>query len=290
MGLDGLTQEGEMKEEFTLDGQLHIPTYRVEETLETAIKRGLNAVIFTDYGTTNPYDALRLNKDDEGYAVLDPTRWDHSDISQITMKVSCDKGDIYVIKGEEVKTKQGHLLIWGIKEAIENGVDIEEALKRTYQQGGVAVFSHLVTRLFHGCGEKLFREMYKKFNGQPLGVEQNGQITSRWISDNEKVERIARRYNVSCFGTSDIHGRYREEHKKIGLRNYTSIDSSLIDSGFIIESLSEIMLFSPEKIKVGGDTNSLTETFLWNLSSLRQNGFRKVLDLFDGLKHIYKTN
>ena len=277
-----------MKERFTFDGQLHIPPSRIEETASLAIERGLDALVFTNYGNTANFDYLTSNKDNNGQPILTPNKWDIQSRTPSVLELTTDKGNLYVVRGEEVKTRQGHLLVWATQEPIGNGVDISDALTNTYRQGGVAVFSHLLTKLFHGCGEEVFHAMYSQFQGAPLGVEQNGQIPKRWMSDNKRVKQLADKYDVACFGTSDIHGSHRQEHRKVGLRNYSSVPSETIDPEQIGESLRTLMISQPQDIQIEGTTNTLTETVMWNLASLRKNGWKKIADLWNGFKNTRK--
>lgn len=271
---------------FYFDGQLHIPLPRMEETISTAISRGVDALFFTNYGNTANFDYLALNRDSEGRDILAPSLWDIERVSETVLSLSGKDGELYVLKSEEVKTKQGHLLIWGIKESIENGLDIEETLRRTYQQGGVGVFSHLMMGLFHGCGRDVFDGMSGKFKGYPLGVEQNGQIAWIWdklFGSNRQVKELANEYGLACFGTSDIHGTYIKEHKKVGERYHSSVPKEKIDPKKMRESLADIMLSHPEVVQVEGNTNFLLETVSWNLDSIRINGRKKISDLVDGV-------
>lgn len=273
---------------FYFDGQLHIPARRIEETVSIAIDRGLDALFFTDYGHTGNFDYISANSDAEGKHILTPNKWDIQPKSKTVLELSNENGSTYILKAEEVKTKEGHLLVWGIEEAIENGLGIRETLQRTYQQGGIGVFSHLLMGLFHGCGRDNFNEMYKAFRRYPLGLEQNGQIAWIWdkiFGSNEKVGRLAREHGLACFGTSDIHGAYRKEHKKVGKRYHSSVPRKYIDPEKIKESLAEIMISNPEDIRIEGGTNSLLETILWNLASVKQNGRKKISDLADGFLH-----
>ncbi|MEK6861764.1 MAG: hypothetical protein AABY07_07375 [Nanoarchaeota archaeon] len=276
------------KNRFTFDGHLHIPTYRIEETARTAIARGLDAIILTNYGNTSAFDYLARNRDENNNRILSSRDWDIVSLSETVLDLLSEKGVLRIIKGEEIVTKQGHLLAWGIKEAIDNGYDIEETLRRIYHQGGLAIFPHLLTRLFHGCGRKVFYEMYRRFRTEPLGVEQNGQIPNI-LSDNKRVKELAEEYNVVCFGNSDIHGKYREEHKNIGLRLHTSVSRIAIHPDYFIDGLRELMVDYPGiYIDIVGNTNSLLETILWNIESVRINKGKKLVDLLDGLKTAIK--
>ncbi len=266
---------------FYFDGQLHIPIKRIQGAMSKAVERGLDAVIFTNYGNTDNFDRLVENKDKEGNPILDKADWDIKRVSSTVLEVATYNRKLYVIKGEEIKTKQGHLLAWGIQDPIDNQIDLEDCLKEVYKQGAIPVFSHLLTTSFAGCGRELFEVMYKRFEKEPLGVEQNGQIPVS-SSDNREVKFLAEQYDVACFGTSDIHGAYLDEHMKVGLRLHTRLPTERVDVLNFNESLRQIMLFRPEDVVVGGDVNKKYETLLWNLDSIRKNGLPKVKELVAG--------
>lgn len=278
------------KTRFKFDGHLHIPSYRIEASLASAMENGLDAVIFTDYRKIVNFYYLTNNKDEEGNSILTKNKWDIRRISRQVLKILNKDGEIYVIKGEEIPTKQGHLLAWGIEERIEEGLDIEETLCRVYKQNGIAIFPHLFNRMFRGCGKEVFENMYKKFSKSKflLGLEQNGQIP-KIFGDYEMVRGLADEYGVACFGNSDIHGGYLWEHKKIGKRLYSSIPKEYVDIKNFIESLGFMMGFNQEIINIEGETNSLLETILWNIDSLRKNGREKLADLLYGAKVAFKS-
>ncbi len=275
-------------DKFSFDGQIHIPPERVEATLETAINAGLDAVFFTNYGNTQNFDYLSQNYAVSGRPILEPQDWDIQAVSPVVLKISNQTGGIYVLKSQEAKTKQGHVLLWGVKEPIENGRYLHDVLRKTYAQKAVPVFSHLLVGIFHGCGIRVFDEAYDSFKGYPLGVEKNGQIAASWdviFGPNRKVEQLAKERGIACLGTSDIHGAYLSEHKKVGSLYYSSVPASYVDPAHLAESLGEILLEHPESVTVGGRANSLLSTVLWNLASLRKNGMGKVKDVCDGIVH-----
>jgi len=266
---------------FTFDGQLHIPLKRIEETLETAIERELDLVVFTDYGSTRTFDVLCANKDQDKKPILHPRQWNIHQRSLVVLEIIGEKGRIHVLKGEEVKTKQGHVLAWGIAEPIENGVDVYDCIREVYRQGGIPVFSHLLMLRFAGCGKEVFQEAYYRFSGYPLGVEDNGQIPDSY-DENHLVRKLAKEYGVACFGTSDIHGDYLQEHKKIGLRKHTRTPP--LDQTHFTEELSDLMLTAPDKILVQGSSNKALETYLWNAASILRNGWPKIRELLQNRK------
>ena len=271
---------------FSFDGQLHIPFRRIEETLTIAIHNGLDAVIFTDYGNTNNFEALKENKDPKGNPVLNPQEWDVNEYGDVALEINGPIGKMYVVRGEEVKTRQGHVLLWGLKEPINNGLDLEDTLTAAYKQDAFPVFSHLYARLFHGCGDLVFEQAYHRFKEikkRVLGLEQNGQIPSNH-SANVQVALLAKDYDVPCFGTSDIHGSYLEEHLKVGKRLHSRVPRKLVD---LREFYMSMVLLTDlnHKVEVVGDTNTLGETIAWNVESLKRNRSKKVKELVQGIFH-----
>lgn len=63
--------------------------------------------------------------------------------------------DILVIKGEEVATKQGHLLVLGLRKnrQLHHGKDLEETINEATNENGVVVADHPFT--YSGIGEQL---------------------------------------------------------------------------------------------------------------------------------------
>src|SRR3989344_251617 len=107
----------EKDKRFKFDGHLHIPSYRIEETLSGAMENGLDAIVFTDYRKILNFDYLVNNKDGEGKNILS-RNWDIQRVSSYVLNLLNAKGSIYVVKGEEIPTKQGHVLAWGISDSV----------------------------------------------------------------------------------------------------------------------------------------------------------------------------
>ena len=57
-------------------------------------------------------------------------------------KKEAKKQKIVFIPGQEVHTKQGHILAYGINESIRNNVDLDESLDAIRKQGGITVAPH----------------------------------------------------------------------------------------------------------------------------------------------------
>lgn len=70
---------------------------------------------------------------------------DHDDVKGAyeAQKIVKKKGySLDVIIGEEVTTRQGHIIALFIKDKIRNGLSAKEAIKEIHKQGGIAIAAH----------------------------------------------------------------------------------------------------------------------------------------------------
>ncbi|MBS3128330.1 PHP domain-containing protein [Candidatus Woesearchaeota archaeon] len=270
---------------FSFDGQVHVPPERLEETLRCALQRKLDAISFTDYNTTLTFDLLSENKDSHGKKILS-SDWKIYPQEKNILLIKKNNKKIFVIKGEEVTSQQGHVLLWGIQKAVPPNLPLTTTLQKTFSQGGIAVFAHPFTSFFHGCGKENILAMKKRFPHQPLGVEQNAQVSSSWLSDNLRVKTFAKEQGLPCFGSSDLHGRYRQEHTKIGLLLHTKIPSKYITPQNLLPSFRKVMLHHPSSLQVHGIENNLSHVLFWNCCSLQKQPYHKLSSLFSGIKRV----
>ncbi len=84
------------------------------EMVKEARLRGLDGIAITDHNSFKSWDSLKKLKFD----------------------------DFIIIPGEEVSTKQGHLLALGITEEIKRGQDVFETMDKIHQQGGISIAPH----------------------------------------------------------------------------------------------------------------------------------------------------
>jgi predicted metal-dependent phosphoesterase TrpH len=145
-------------------------TGSVEEVLEVAQRKGLDGMAITDHKTLKgAYEALEK------------------------------RGRLIVILGEEVETTQGEILALGITKAIPKRLPINEAIRRTHIQGGLAIIPHPTVPLFSTLGEKDLRNL-------PIdGLEVFSAITPSPGYFLKKNLELARRLNVSMTAGSDSH-------------------------------------------------------------------------------------
>ncbi|GEM_PF-564877 len=64
------------------------------------------------------------------------------------------KYGVLIIPGEEISSKQGHIVAVGISEAIPPGMDYRETIDRIHELGGVAIASHPFDITKHGLHER----------------------------------------------------------------------------------------------------------------------------------------
>jgi predicted metal-dependent phosphoesterase TrpH len=98
-----------------------------EEIVMAAVARGLSAVGICDHDSTG---------------------------GAISVAKAAEKLDanIIVVKGCEVSTSEGHLLVLDCKKALPPGLTPEETLKRAHRAGAFVVEPHPYDRIRHGIG------------------------------------------------------------------------------------------------------------------------------------------
>ncbi len=102
---------------------------------------------------------------------------------------------ILLIPGEEVSTKQGHILALGINEPVESNRDILETIDEIHEQGGVAIAAHPFDLRRQGCGANaIYCDAIEVFNA--LDIER----ASNW-----RAKRFALRNSMPITAGSDAH-------------------------------------------------------------------------------------
>ena len=83
--------------------------------------------------------------------------------------------DILVVKGQEIATKQGHLLILGLMENkhLKSGRTLEDSLKEAKDNNGIIIADHPFYK--EGVGNYLYGRLFEQIDG----IELNGEAV--WI-------------------------------------------------------------------------------------------------------------
>jgi predicted metal-dependent phosphoesterase TrpH len=123
---------------------------------------------------------------------------DHDTCAGIAPAEAATSG-IVIIPGVEVSTKQGHLLVLGVREPLPPGRHIMETIRLAHTLGAVTILPHPYHMWRHGVARRVPESI-----GAVDAIE---VFNSRYIvgSANRKAARIARKVKLPVVGGSDAH-------------------------------------------------------------------------------------
>lgn len=112
-----------------------------------------------------------------------------------------------VIVGEEVSTREGHLLTLFVEKRIRPGLSVERTIELAHQQGGVAIIAHPFNRVFR---HSIQREVVDRLTTAPLEAQPDGIETLNGSfagigSSQLAMSRNRRHYRWPETGSSDAH-------------------------------------------------------------------------------------
>jgi predicted metal-dependent phosphoesterase TrpH len=110
------------------------------------------------------------------------------------------------IVGEEISTREGHLLALFIEERIRPGLSMEESIHLVHEQGGLAIVAHPLHRLFrHSCQREVLDRLYRAGGTWLDGIE-TWNASFCGIYANQVAMRVNREvYGLPEVGNSDAH-------------------------------------------------------------------------------------
>jgi predicted metal-dependent phosphoesterase TrpH len=110
------------------------------------------------------------------------------------------------IIGEEVTTKEGHLLGLFIEKRIPPGLSMERSIDLIHEQGGLAIIAHPLHRLFrHSCQRDVMDRIHASKEVWFDGIE-TWNASFCGIYANQVAMRVNREvYGLSELGNSDAH-------------------------------------------------------------------------------------
>lgn len=124
---------------------------------------------------------------------------DHNKISKDVADYCSKESKILCIVGEEVSSKEGHILAIDIKEAIPKDLSAEETVEKIHQQGGLAIPSHpnysnglttsQIEKLPFDAVECSFR--HKESGGDKFGCDSLSGFPKVYNSDAHQKENLA---------------------------------------------------------------------------------------------------
>jgi len=126
---------------------------------------------------------------------------DHDEIaaSREAAALASDHGLVGIV-GMEVSSAAGHVLAFGISEAVPPGLEFGETLDRIREQGGLAIVPHPFQKSRHGVGTAVSRD--RLATADAIEVYNSRLLTGR---GNRKAERFAVRRGIPMTAGSDAH-------------------------------------------------------------------------------------
>jgi len=110
------------------------------------------------------------------------------------------------IVGEEVTTKEGHLLGLFIERRVPPGLSMERSIDLIHQQGGLAIIAHPLHRFFrHSCQKEVMDRIHKAADVWFDGIETwNASFCGIYAN---QIAMVANRevYGLPELGNSDAH-------------------------------------------------------------------------------------
>ena len=149
---------------------------------------------------------------------------DHNAVSGIREAREAAGEGFLVLPGTEVSTRDGHLLAYGVDEAVARDLSVGETVERITALGGVAVAAHPY-RFWSGLGEDALGQA--RF---PAFETCNGR-TLKW--GNGRARAKARAVHVGETGGSDSH--FLDEVA----RAVTSVNSGPTHEGDVLQALAQ---------------------------------------------------
>lgn len=104
------------------------------------------------------------------------------------------------IVGMEISSAAGHVLAFGIDEAVPPGLSFDETLSRIADQGGLAVVPHPFQSSRHGVASRISRDQLA--HADAIEVYNSRLLTGL---ANKKAERFARARDLPMTAGSDAH-------------------------------------------------------------------------------------
>ncbi len=172
--------------EFVVDLHLHTApaspcaSAAVADMIAAARARGLDAVCLTDHNYV----------------------WGEKEISELR-----EKHDFPVLRGNEIVTDQGDMLVFGYNEDVRGVIGLAELKKRVAAAGGVVIAAHPFRGFLTFGAEDVGltverareREMFKWVDGIEV---LNGRVTN---SENRLAREVAAALELPATGGSDAH-------------------------------------------------------------------------------------
>ncbi|QRV15289.1 PHP domain-containing protein [Haloterrigena salifodinae] len=151
------------------------------------------------YDGRDPVELILEQADAVGLDAIAVTDHDEIDASLEAAERAADYG-LLGIPGMEISSKAGHILGFGLEEAVPPGLSYESTLEAIWEQDGLAVIPHPFQESRHGVMARISREELAR--GDAIEVYNSRLLTGR---ANRQAERFARDHDLPMTAGSDAH-------------------------------------------------------------------------------------
>ena len=173
-------------------------------------RRGLADVhMHTNYsdGTGSVEDVLAFAQDHTTLDVIAIT--DHDTIEgALRARELAERGNyrFEVIVGEEISTREGHMLALFLHDRVAPGQSIERSIEQVHSQGGLAVVAHPFNRVFrHSVQRSVMNRLLRQPDLHPDGVETLNGSFAGIGSSRIAMTAVRTSYHWAETGGSDAH-------------------------------------------------------------------------------------
>ncbi len=132
---------------------------------------------------------------------------DRIDVAQALVARSREQGiAIELVVGEEITTREGHLLGIGVTALVPAGLSLAETVAAVHVQGGIAVVAHpLLPPYLAASAHRLVELTEGDPHCRPDALETMNPVGA-WVPGwRRRVDRLARRCGYAVVGGSDAH-------------------------------------------------------------------------------------
>jgi predicted metal-dependent phosphoesterase TrpH len=207
----------------------------IDDILNQAVKKGLDGIAICDHNTAAGSYHARKRARELNLPLL-------------------------VLPGIEVSTKEGHIIVLGIRENIQPNLSLQETIRIAHLKGGTVIAAHPFKMRSIGNVEGLEIDAIETFNSRCI------------FGENTKAKKMAQALGKPEVGGSDSH-----MPATIGL-GYTDIDSDP-DEASILKAIREGKTRSCGKVApmyvIG---IQVVRRFLQRIKKLRKQFYSKIFD------------
>ena len=206
----------------------------IKQLADHCIKIGLDCIVFTNFFDSR-YEDLKKTWPSLRHF------YEMQDFGRLFYAYNGDK-ILMVIKGQEVPTKQGHILTVGAASNIQDYRNLDETIKEAKDKDAIIIADHPFTKVWGGIGKENLEEYLDKYDAIEIFNSQNIALLPLipildQRGSNDLAREFSRQNNLPGVATSDSH-RLNE----IAL-SYITFKKSInyYDSDLVISSLRSII-------------------------------------------------